>query len=155
MVDIAVIDGSEALRTVMEEVLQGEGWSTVAGSTVDFKRGRRDLATFLSMHDPQVIVWDIAPPYAENWAYYQTVRTLPSAKERPFILTSTNVPVLTQLLGRGPLGELTAGGRLEILGKPFELERLTAAVHRATAVAGDVASQGKGYALTGLRNGPL
>jgi hypothetical protein len=71
--------------------LQSEGWSAAHGYSVDFKRERIDLPTFLTTHDPRAIVWDISIPYEENWAYYRSIRNLPCAHGRQFVLTSTNV----------------------------------------------------------------
>jgi DNA-binding response OmpR family regulator len=124
LVDIAVVNTSEELADLMEEVLTSEGWSTVRGYTLDFKRGRQDLSTFLREQDPKVIVWDVAIPYEENWALYQEVRRLPVAEERQFVVTTTNVDVLNRLIG-------TDTAAHEIIGKPFDLEQLCTAVQRA------------------------
>ena len=97
---------------------------------MDFKRGRADLTTFLEEHDPTVILWDVAIPYDENWEYLQEVRQLRAAAGRHFVLTSFNVEALQEFIGETPI--------LEIIGKPLDLEQLTAAIgHRLQASAGD------------------
>jgi DNA-binding response OmpR family regulator len=131
MVDIAVINSSEETAEAMQNALEFAGWSTTRGFIVDFKRGRADVESFLTVHDPRAVVWDIGIPYEENWAYYQAVRKIPCTEGRGFVVTSTNVPVLVKLVGAGTLAELTGNaGVVEILGKPFDLDELTAAVRR-------------------------
>jgi CheY-like chemotaxis protein len=129
MVDVVVLNSSEETAQAIESALQFAGWSTTHGFVVDFKRNRMDFTSFITKHDPRVIVWDIAIPYAENWTYYQTVRTLPCTTGRGFVLTCTNVRVLAELVGTGSIADLAAdGGVLEIVGKPFDLDQLTDAV---------------------------
>jgi CheY-like chemotaxis protein len=125
LVDVAVINTSEELAELLELVLREEGWTTARGYIVDFKRERQDLAAFLATHDPRVLVWDIAIPYVENWAYYQTAQQLPAAAGRRFILTTTNVLALEQLVG--------GTAATEIIGKPFDLQQLCDSVKQALA----------------------
>ena len=123
MVDVAVINTSEETAEVIEMTLQSEGWTTARGFTVDFKRGRKDLSAFLAEHDPNVIVWDVALPYQQNWEYFQQVSKLPEAEERPVVLTTTNSHVLREIIGDVAV--------LEIVDKPFSLNELISAVRRA------------------------
>ena len=66
---IAVLNSNqdvvEMLRTVMEQA----GFNTVTTHVPDIKRGEEDFLSFLRKHDPAVIVYDIAPPYRENWNF--------------------------------------------------------------------------------------
>jgi DNA-binding response OmpR family regulator len=124
VVDIAVINTSEELAEILEVVLQAEGWTTARGYTLDFKRGRQELAAFFASHDPRVVVWDVAVPYEENWHYCQQAQQLPAAQGRRFVLTTTNAHALARLVG----AQVPA---MEILGKPFDLAQLHAAVAQA------------------------
>ena len=124
VVDVAVVNTSEELADLLEEVMRSEGWSTARGYTLDFKRGRKDVRAFFREHDPRVIVWDIAIPYDENWNLCQEIQRLPEAEERQFILTTTNIDVLQRLIGQ----EIPAR---ELIGKPFDLEELCTAVRQA------------------------
>jgi len=38
------------------------------------QRGRQDFVAFLTTYRPQMIVYDLAPPYEENWQFFQLVR---------------------------------------------------------------------------------
>jgi CheY-like chemotaxis protein len=120
---VAVLDTSEEVAETLQGVLEDEGWTTAVAYVVDFKRGRQDFAAFLAEHDPEVIVFDIALPYAENWAYFQSLQQHPAAQGRRFVVTSTNERAVERLVGPVPLHE--------ILGRPFDLEAFVQAVRRA------------------------
>ena len=49
-----------------------------------------NLEAFIEQHQPQVVVYDIAPPYANNWNLFRHLSQLPGLKDRPFVITSTN-----------------------------------------------------------------
>jgi len=130
-VRVAVINTSVETIELLREILADDGY-TVVGSpdtTVTmFKRGQDDLRAFLTAADPQVIVWDIALPYEENWRYFETQRRAGLFAGRGVVLTTTNKRALDELVGPTPAHE--------IIGKPFDLNDLLAAV-RAAVPAGE------------------
>jgi DNA-binding response OmpR family regulator len=123
MVDVAVINTSEELARVLKEVVEDEGWTATCAYCLDFKEGRSDFLAFLTAYDPAVIVWDIALPYEENWAFFQKLRQLPEVSGREIVLTTTNERVLAELAGET--------GAIEIIGKPFDLQLLATAIGNA------------------------
>jgi CheY-like chemotaxis protein len=132
MVDVLIVNSSDETIEAIDLVLQQDGWTTASANIGDFQRGRIDLPTFIAEHDPKVIIWDVGLPYEENWAYYQGVRSSPSSAGREFVVTSTNVQALTKVVGSGSAAELSGErGAVEIVGKPFSLDLLRAAVRRA------------------------
>ena len=66
---VAVVNTSDEVIEMLTLVLEEEGFSVVGERTrtVNFKREEQDLRAFLADHQPRVVVWDIAPPYEENW----------------------------------------------------------------------------------------
>lgn len=70
---------------------------------------------------PNAVVYDLAYPYDVSWTAFQTVRAaVPACR---WVVTTTDTRALTELVG--------PAGALPIIGKPFELETITAAVHTA------------------------
>jgi len=128
MVDVAVINTSVEVARTIEEVLQQEGWTTARAFTLDLKEGRVDLEAFMAEQDPSVVIWDIALPYAENYAFFQTVLERPELNGRGLVLTTTNERALTELVG--------PTGAIEIIGKPFDLHQITDAVTAAMRTMG-------------------
>jgi CheY-like chemotaxis protein len=120
---VAVINTSEEVARLMQVVLEDEGFRAVVAYVVAFRTGREDLGAFLRRHDPAVVVWDLAIPYAENWQYLQTLMDADTFAGRGLVLTTTNKRALEALVGRTATHE--------VVGKPFDLEELVQAVRRA------------------------
>lgn len=120
---IAIFNASEDIVTLLREVLESEGFRTVAAFVPDIKRGRQDLLQFFEQHAPQVIIYDISPPYEENWTFFRLVQDLESAKGSRFVVTTTNRKALEDQIGPQEV--------LELIGKPYDLEAIIQSVHRA------------------------
>jgi DNA-binding NarL/FixJ family response regulator len=122
---IAIINTSEELTELFQHLLARDGYRIVVAYAHDLKRGEPSPEAFLREHDPAVVIWDIAIPYEENWAFFQDVTGAEVSQGRHFILTTTNKPVLERLVG--------PTGAMEIVGKPFDLADLRQAIHHAVA----------------------
>jgi hypothetical protein len=126
VVDIAIINISDEAAEAIEWALRSAGWTTERASPLDFKRGRLDLADFLTERDPLVLVWDVAIPFDENWAYCQAAQTTPAAEGRQFVVTTNNRRALRKMVGDIPV--------LEFLATPSDLTSLCSAVRRVWRV---------------------
>jgi hypothetical protein len=94
----------------------------------DIKQGQEDFAAFLKEHDPAVIVYDLAPPYWENWKLLQILLNDEATKHRRFVLTTTNKRLLQEAVGL----EITA---FEISEKPYRLASIVNAVRNTAETA--------------------
>lgn len=114
------IETIEMLTTVMEE----DGFRTASGYIVNFKRNDANLDAFFREHQPQVVIYDIAPPYDENWDFFQAqVLSKGYLPEHHYVLTTTNKAVLEKLVGPTQT--------IEFVGKPFDLSEIGDAVRKA------------------------
>ena len=120
---VAILNTSQDVIDVLRDVCEDAGMDVVTGYIVDFRRGERDLGAFLTEHRPQVIIYDIALPYRENWQYFATVRALSGLPDGAFVLTTTNKTVLEALVG--------PTGSFELVGKPFDIDQIVAATRHA------------------------
>jgi CheY-like chemotaxis protein len=59
-----------------------------------------DLKNFLAHHDPDVVLYDIAPPYDANWMLFKHIRSLDDMRDRKIVLTSMNKKHVEKLAGR-------------------------------------------------------
>src|SRR6266403_4577217 len=120
---IAVFNSSEDTFELLRTALEAEGFQTVVGHIPDVKKGELDLVEFINHHTPEVILYDISPPYDANWRFLRLVRSSEPLKRRQFVITTTNKPALESLVGENEA--------LEIIGKPYDLQRVVDAVRAA------------------------
>jgi DNA-binding NtrC family response regulator len=120
----AVINTSPDVVDMLRRALEQAGIVAVSALTFDIREGRINLEQFIEQHNPNVIVYDIAPPYQANWQLFQHFCRLPSLAERQFVLTSTNAAHVRDLAG-------TDQSIYEIIGKPPDLEAIVRAVKEA------------------------
>ena len=121
---VACLNSSQDLVDLMAEVLAYDGFRTVS-FTSTHAQGVQPMLDFLQQHRPQVCVYAVSVPYRESWADFQALaQALPGCA---WVLTTTNKRALDDLVG--------PSNAIEIIGKPYDIEQLTAAVCRALTVA--------------------
>ena len=96
---IAVLNSDEDVVEMLRTVLEQAGFNTVSTHVPDIKRGEQDFVAFLERHDPAAVIYDIAPPYRENWNFLKLILDTDSAKRRRFILTTANERLLRDVVG--------------------------------------------------------
>jgi CheY-like chemotaxis protein len=120
---VGVLNSTEDVIEILQELLEGEGYATTAAFIPDFKRGRGDLAAWLAQLPPAPIIYDLPPPYEQNWRFFQSVRSLEAARRHRFVLTTTNKRVLEEVAGPSEA--------IEFIGKPYDLGEILCAVEAA------------------------
>jgi CheY-like chemotaxis protein len=120
----AVFNTSPDVVDLLRHALEPAGIVTVSVLTHQIREAAVDVEGFLKQHDPDVIVYDIAPPYDANWQLFQHMRRMPAMRNRKFVITSTNAHHVEELAGKDQRV-------YEIVGKPFDLDQIVRAVKEA------------------------
>ncbi len=84
------------LRVALEQA----GFVVLIIHIEDIKIGSTDIEPILRQHDPRVIVYDVAPPYEQNWRFLDHLRTATLFSGRQFVLTSVNTERLRDIVKR-------------------------------------------------------
>ena len=121
---VAILNSNDDTVEMLRTLLEMEGMVAVSAHVSDMRRGQFDFSGFIAEHDPKVIIYDVPPPYDRSWMFLEHLRSLPTMKNRKFVLTSTN-PLRVQQVATPdqPI--------LEIIGKPYDLQMITDAVKQA------------------------
>src|SRR5215203_2502681 len=96
---VAVINSTEDIVDMLRIALEHAGLTVVSALTREIREGHTDLERFVQQHDPRVILYDVAPPYAPNWNLFQHIAHIPVMAGRQFIITSTNARQVERLAG--------------------------------------------------------
>jgi CheY-like chemotaxis protein len=120
---VAVLNSNQDVLRLIRGALQDEGYTVVTEHIVNFKDGAANLLGFLTAHRPAVVVYDVAPPYEENWNFLQLLCRVPEVAEIPMVLTTVNKRALEKAVG--------ATKAFEILGTRDNLAPLVAEINRS------------------------
>jgi CheY-like chemotaxis protein len=122
---VAVINTSPDVVDMLRLTLEHAGIVVVSAMTWEIREGEVDLERFVGQHRPKVIVYDVAPPYENNWQLFQHIRAMPVMAGIRFVITTTNA----QQVERFAKG--AAESVYEVIGKPFDLGQIVDAVKEA------------------------
>jgi DNA-binding NarL/FixJ family response regulator len=122
---VAILNSNDDLVEMLRHLLETVGFVTVTGHVEDVRRGSLDLVNFVKQHQPNVIVYDLVPPYDRSWNYLYLLRESEPLHGRPFVLTSVNAERAREVVGESEMV-------YEIVGKQADLDRIVAAVREAS-----------------------
>ncbi len=126
---VAVLNSNDDVVEMLRAAFEQSGLVVVSAHVDQLRRGESSLHDFVVEHDPDVIVYDLVPPYDRGWLFFEHLRELPHMQDRQFVLTSTNAKRAVELSG-------TSEAVFEIVGKPYDIDLITQMVKRAAARRG-------------------
>ena len=122
---VALINASDDTVDMVQRMLDASGFNCLIGCHfADLKKGRIDFARYLGQHDPDVVIFDISPPYKENWDFFKTLRDAKAMEDRGLVLTTTNKARLDETVGKD-------SDAFKVVGKPYDLDQIKVAIHAA------------------------
>jgi len=127
---VALFNASDDTIDMVHKLLVGlgDGQSLIWCHFADLKKGIVNFEKYMEKHNPEVVIFDISPPYDENWHYFMTMRDAPIMKGRGSVLTTTNKLRLDEVLKQDSKA-------VEIVGRTMDLRLIQEAIKRETAFA--------------------
>ena len=120
----AIFNTSPDTVEMLRIALSMAGVVSVSAYTFQLRDGTVDISAFMEQLHPDVVVYDIAPPYDLNYQLFVHLRSTPGLRACPVLMTTTNARYVQQLVG--PDHHV-----YEVIGKPFDLDAIVQAVLEA------------------------
>ena len=120
---VALFNASDDTVDMVQKLLTNSGrdqtliWCHFA----DLRKGIVNFDEYIHNHNPEVVIFDLSPPYEENWQFFKTMRDSTLMNGRGIVLTTTNKDRLDEVLGRDSKA-------LEVVGKIEDLQQIDAAI---------------------------
>ena len=107
-VDIALFHADASMRALLRLVFDRWGYLTVAAPLSHQPATLDAFADVLRRYRPQVVVYDLAPPYRPAWALVQAVQEedRTPGEDRAWVLTTTDLRALEAEVGSVPVVEI-------------------------------------------------
>jgi CheY-like chemotaxis protein len=122
---VAIFNTSPDTIELLRIVLEPAGFVVIGAYTYEVRDGEIDVEALVNQHRPDVIIYDVAPPYERNWRLFEHISRMPALKGINFLITTTNQKQVREIAG--PDREI-----YEIVGKPYDLGLICQAVKEAT-----------------------
>jgi hypothetical protein len=129
---VALFNASDDTVNMIQQLLTeaNDDQCLVGCHFFDLKKGHVNFETFLTEQNPEVVIFDISPPYVENWNFYTTMRDADVMRGRGSVLTTTNKNRLDEAVG-------TDSYALEVVGRSKDRQQIRAAIAWETRKALD------------------
>lgn len=128
---VALFNASDDTVEMVQRMLGASGYNCLVGCRfADLKKGNIDFGRYLDQHGPEVVIFDISPPYKENWQFFKKLRDGAAMQGRGLVLTTTNKDRLDEAVGADSKA-------FEIVGKPYDLDEIKFAIQAALKRVGD------------------
>ena len=127
---VALFNASDDTIDMIQKLLTdaGKSQSLIWCHFADLKKGIVDFGKYMDRHNPEVVIFDVSPPYDENWRYFKTMRDAKTMNGRGVVLTTTNKNRLDEVLGED-------SHALEVVGRAKDLGEIDAAIKAETRSA--------------------
>src|SRR3984893_16800207 len=98
---VALFNASDDTIDMIQSLLTeaGDAQTLVWCHFADLKKGIVNFDKYLGKHNPEVVIFDISPPYAQNWRFFETMRDADVMRGRGSVLTTTNKDRLDAVVG--------------------------------------------------------
>jgi hypothetical protein len=127
---VALFNASDDTIDMVQKLLTASGREQVLiwCHFADLKKGIVDFGKYMEKHNPEVVIFDLSPPYDENWTFFKTMRDAKTMEGRGIVLTTTNKNRLDEVLGED-------SHALEVVGRAKDLQEIDAAIKAETLKA--------------------
>jgi DNA-binding response OmpR family regulator len=124
---VALFNASDDTIDMVQRLLtaSASGQTLIWCHFADLKKGNVNFDAYMDVHNPEVVIFDLSPPYDENWRFFKTMRDSSVMRGRGVVLTTTNKNRLDEVVGED-------SHAVEVVGRPKDLQEIDAAIRTET-----------------------
>ena len=110
-ITVVAISANDANLQLLDEVVRQAGFDVVTARAADVGRSIPAIQDFLRRHNARVVVYEVAPPYAESWRLLNELRyaEMMSGSWRQYVITTPDKRALEEQVGHTGTIELDGG----------------------------------------------
>jgi hypothetical protein len=121
---VAIVNTSDDLVELLKVNIEAAGLVVVTIHVSEIREASFDVETWLKVHDPRVVVYDVAAPFDRSWRFLDHLRSSPAFGGRHFVLTSPNIARVHEVVK-------TDETVYEVVGQTEDLHQIVQAVREA------------------------
>jgi DNA-binding response OmpR family regulator len=121
---VAIFNAHADTVEMLHVALQHSGFETIDAPLKEFVQGIEAALAFLHEHAPDAVVYDVSLPYEQMAEFCCQLQE--ADIKRGWVITSTNPARTARDLRARP-------EEYELIGKPYDLDHVVAAVHRVVS----------------------
>jgi hypothetical protein len=124
---VALFNASDDTIEMVQRLLSSStrGQQLIWCHFADLRKGVVNFDKYMADHNPEVVIFDLSPPYDQNWTFFKTMRDSDAMKGRGVVLTTTNKDRLDEVLHEDSFA-------LEVVGKADDLLAIDLAIQAET-----------------------
>ena len=122
---VAIINTSDDLVEMLKVNFEAAGLVVLTIHISEIREANFDVETWLKVHDPRVIVYDVAPPFDRSWRFLDHLRSSQAFAGRHFVLTSPNAARVHEVVK-------TVETVYEVVGQAEDIHQIVQAVREAS-----------------------
>jgi CheY-like chemotaxis protein len=125
---VVVLNSNDDLLVLLAEISESVGFEVVTAHTMEIGREVEAIRDFLRRHNPRVVVYDVSPPYPDNWDLYRKLHDaeVRGGTGRHFVVTTPNKAALEDHVG--------ATSAIELVGDRVDRAAIARAIQQAMLV---------------------
>lgn len=111
MAAIAILSLDAPLAARLRTAFEGAGFESETAQLAEIRSGELDVLTFFEEYDPDVVVYELTPPYPQSLTFMRLLQSTPLARHRRWLLATADREAVVELLGpTDAVVEMTGGG---------------------------------------------
>ena len=97
---VAIFNSSDDMIELLRIEFERHDFVVLSAHVSEVRRGTVDLKSLIEQHKPNVIVYDLIPPYDRQWQFLDHLRQTSPLNRIPFVITCSNEKAARELTGR-------------------------------------------------------